>query len=149
MVRHIDGWSRKEIEVTRLIQVTPRLNNSLTARFILIKSPSCVILGIHRIYQGSTMKIALCKSQFFGPVSGADEPLVSYAISLQRAGYDVDVVLLYKPADNDRFGRRLRQAGIPVINIIDRSIALTILRGLRHLVSSFLLLFLLIPSSEA
>ncbi|HET6890599.1 MAG TPA: hypothetical protein VFH31_05810, partial [Pyrinomonadaceae bacterium] len=71
------------------------------------------------------MKIALCKSQFFGPVSGADETLVSYAISLQRAGYDVDVVLLYKPTDSDRFVRRLRQSGIPVINIIDRSIALT------------------------
>jgi len=95
------------------------------------------------------MKIALCKSQFFGPVSGADEILVSYATSLRQAGYDVDVVLLYKPTDNDRFSRRLRQAGVPVVNVIDRSIAFMILRSLRHLVSSFLLLFLLIPRSEA
>ena len=43
------------------------------------------------------MKIALCKSHFFGPVSGADEILVTYAISLRRAGHDVEVVLLYKP----------------------------------------------------
>jgi len=95
------------------------------------------------------MKIALCKSQFFGPVSGADEILVTYAISLHRAGYDVDVVLLYKPTDNDRFLRRLRQAGIPVVYVIERSIAFMILRSMRSLVSSFLLLFLLIPRSEA
>ena len=95
------------------------------------------------------MKIALCKSQFFGPVSGADEILVTYATSLRRAGYDVDVVLLYKPADNDRFYRRLRQAGVPVVHVIERSIAFMILRGLRNLVSSFLLLFLLMPRSES
>ena len=88
------------------------------------------------------MKIALCKSHFFGPVSGADEILVTYAISLHRAGYDVEVVLLYKPAESDRFYRRLRQADVPVGHIIDRSIAFMILRGVRSLLSSFLLLFL-------
>src|SRR5689334_3226310 len=95
------------------------------------------------------MKIALCKSHFYGPVSGADEILVSYAISLHQAGHDVDVVLLYKPSENDRFGRRLRQAGVPVVHVIDRSIAFMILRSVRGLLSSFLLLFLLIPRSEA
>ena len=95
------------------------------------------------------MKIALCKSQFFGPVSGADEILVTYAISLHRAGHDVDVVLLYKPTDNDQFLRRLRSASVPVVHVIERSIAFMILRGLRNLVSSFLLLFLLVPRSEA
>jgi glycosyltransferase involved in cell wall biosynthesis len=95
------------------------------------------------------MRIALCKSHFYGPVSGADEILVSYAISLHQAGHDVDVVLLYKPAENDRFGRRLRQAGVPVVHVIDRSLAFTILRTVRGLLSSFLLLFLLLPRSEA
>ena len=95
------------------------------------------------------MKIALCKSHFFGPVSGADEILVSYAVSLRRAGHDVDVVLLYKPPESDRFGRRLRQAGVPVLNVIDRSIAFMILRSVRGLLSSFLLFFLLFPRSEA
>lgn len=95
------------------------------------------------------MKIALCKSHFFGPVSGADEILVSYAISLRRAGHNVDVVLLYKPPDTDRFARRLRQAGVPVLHVIDRSIAFTILRSVRSLLSSFLLFFLLFPRSEA
>ncbi|MEN3327219.1 MAG: hypothetical protein V7638_2026 [Acidobacteriota bacterium] len=94
------------------------------------------------------MKIALCKSHFFGPVSGADEILVSYAISLHNAGHDVDVVLFYKPAENDRYHRRLRKAGVPIVTIINRSIAFTILRGLRGLLSGFLLVFLLVPRSE-
>ena len=94
------------------------------------------------------MRIALCKSHFFGPVSGADEILVTYAISLHRAGHHVEVVLLYKPAENDRFCRRLSQAGVPIVHVIERSIAFTILRGVRNLLSSFLLLFLLIPRSE-
>src|SRR5919205_3097844 len=95
------------------------------------------------------MKIALCKSHFYGPVSGADEILVSYAISLHQAGDDVDVLLLYKPPENDRFARRLLQAGVPVRNVIDRSIAFMIPRSVRGLLSSFLLFFLLIPRSEA
>ena len=95
------------------------------------------------------MKIALCKSHFFGPVSGADEILVTYAISLHNAGYDVEVVLLYKPSDGDRFFRRLQQAGVPVVHVIQRSIAFMILRAIRNLLSSFLLLFILIPRSES
>jgi len=95
------------------------------------------------------MKIALCKSHFYGPVSGADEILVSYAISLHQAGHDVDVLLLYKPPENDRFARRLRHAGVRFVNVIDRSVAFTILRTVRGLLSSFLLFFLLIPRSEA
>lgn len=94
------------------------------------------------------MKIALCKSHFFGPVSGADEILVSYAISLRQAGYDVAVVLLYKPPKGDRFGRRLAQAGVPIVHIINRSVAFTIMRGLRSLLFSLLLPFLLVPRCE-
>jgi len=94
------------------------------------------------------MKIALCKSHFFGPVSGADEILVSYAISLHNAGHDVDVVVFYKPAENDRYNRRLQKAGVPVVTIINRSIAFTILRSLRGLLSGFLLIFLLVPRTE-
>jgi glycosyltransferase involved in cell wall biosynthesis len=94
------------------------------------------------------MKIALCKSHFFGPVSGADEILVTYAIALRGAGYDVEVVLLYKPSDTDPFYQRLRNADVTVTYIIRRSMAFTILRGIRNLLSSFLLLFLLIPRSE-
>ena len=95
------------------------------------------------------MKIALCKSHFDGPVSGADETVVSYATSLHQAGHETDVVLLYKPSENDRFARRLRQAGVPVVHVIDRSIAFMVLRSVRGLLSGLLLFFLLIPRSEA
>jgi hypothetical protein len=43
----------------------------------------------------------------------------------------------------------LLQAGVPVRNVIERSIAFMILRSVRGLLSSFLLFFLLIPRSEA
>jgi glycosyltransferase involved in cell wall biosynthesis len=94
------------------------------------------------------MKIALCKSHFLGPVSGADEILVTYAIRLHQAGHDIHVVLLYKPAENDRYYERLRQSGVAASYIIQRSFAFMILRSLRRVISSFFLLFLLIPRSE-
>src|SRR5712691_9021439 len=94
------------------------------------------------------MKIALCKSHFFGPVSGADEILVTYAIRLHQAGHDVHVVLLYKPAENDRYYERLRQSGVAASYIIQHSFPFMILRSLRRVISSFFLLFLLIPRSE-
>jgi len=42
----------------------------------------------------------------------------------------------------------LRQAGVPIVTVINRSIAFTILRSLRGLLSSFLLFFLLVPRTE-
>lgn len=41
------------------------------------------------------MKIMLCKGQFLGPMSGADETLVNYATQLHRAGHSVSVLLSY------------------------------------------------------
>lgn len=95
------------------------------------------------------MKIAICTSHFFGPVSGADEILLTYAICLRRAGHDVDVVLLYKPTANDHFCRRLRQSGVRVLHIVDRSLAFAFLRNLRKLVSNALLMFRLVARFEA
>ena len=94
------------------------------------------------------MKIALCKSHFFGPVSGADEIMVTYAIGLHRAGHDVRVVLLYKPSENDPFHRRLQESGVAVTYIIQRSVAFLMLKQLRRVIASFFLFFLLIPRSE-
>jgi glycosyltransferase involved in cell wall biosynthesis len=94
------------------------------------------------------MKIALCKSHFFGPVSGADETLLAYAVRLNQAGHDVHVVLLYKPTERDRYLERLHDAGVATSYIIRRSLAFMILRRLRRVISSFFLLFLLIPRAE-
>lgn len=90
------------------------------------------------------LKIALCKSHFFGPVSGADEIMLNYALHLHRAGHDVSVVLLYAPADNDQYLRRLQLEGVPVIAIITRSYVFEVLRALRNvLLSVFFFLFFL------
>lgn len=90
------------------------------------------------------LKIALCKTSFLGPVSGADEILLNYAVHLHRAGHDVSVGLLYPPAADDQYLLRLQQAGVKVNAIIKRSYLFVVLRTLRNAFSSmlFLLFFL-------
>ena len=60
------------------------------------------------------MRIILCKGQIFGPISGSDETLVTYASQLQKAGHDVSVLLMYLHADEDQYYQRLLEAGVPV-----------------------------------
>lgn len=99
--------------------------------------------GLHH-----TMKIALCKSYFAGPVSGADETLITYAIQLRRAGHDAHVVLLYKYSESDRYYQRLRRSGVPIEYVIERSLVFMLLRGLRNCVSGIVLLLCLIPRTS-
>jgi len=63
------------------------------------------------------MKIILCKGQFQGPISGADETLVSYATNLRRAGHSVSVLLMYPHSPEDHYYDRLRAAGVPVTTL--------------------------------
>jgi glycosyltransferase involved in cell wall biosynthesis len=90
------------------------------------------------------MKIAFCKTSFFGPVSGADEIMLNYAIQLHQAGVDASVVLLYPPTSRDQYQRRLQLAGVPVTAIIPHSYVFRVLGVLRNLISSvlFFLFFL-------
>ena len=60
------------------------------------------------------MRIVLCKGQILGPISGADETLVTYAIQLQKAGHRVSVLLMYLPSAADQYYQRLLNAGVPV-----------------------------------
>ncbi len=60
------------------------------------------------------MKIILCKGQFPGPISGADEILVNYATQLQRHGFSVSVLLLYPHLPQDHYYLRLQEAGVSV-----------------------------------
>src|SRR5215813_4094055 len=60
------------------------------------------------------MKIILCKSHLDGPISGADETLVTYAAQLQKAGHDVSVLLMYLHAEEDQYYQRLLETGVPV-----------------------------------
>src|SRR5688572_23250292 len=93
------------------------------------------------------MKIALCKSAIVGPISGADEIMLNYAVHLQQAGHDVSVILLYTPTVDDQYLRRLQLKGVPVNVIIARSYLFTLLRMMRGLLSSALFFFLVVKSA--
>lgn len=75
------------------------------------------------------MNILLFKGQFLGPISGADETLVTYATQMKLAGYDVSVLLMYPQTSNDHYYARLRQAGVPVASIAPASARTTLQAG--------------------
>src|SRR4029078_6591345 len=60
------------------------------------------------------MKILFCKNSFVGPISGADEIAVTYAIKLKAAGHTTSVLLVQTPAERDPLVLRLRDAGVPL-----------------------------------
>lgn len=60
------------------------------------------------------MKILFCKNSFVGPISGADEIVVTYAIELKRAGHATRILLVQRPPQNDPLAARLRAAGVPL-----------------------------------
>lgn len=60
------------------------------------------------------MRILLCKGQIYGPISGSDETLVTYASQLKRAGNQVSVLLMYLHGEEDQYYQRLLEADVPV-----------------------------------
>jgi glycosyltransferase involved in cell wall biosynthesis len=60
------------------------------------------------------MKVLLCKNSFAGPLSGADETVVTYAVELKAAGHSPSVLLVHRPPGNDRFAARLDAGGVPL-----------------------------------
>ena len=60
------------------------------------------------------MRILLCKGQIYGPISGSDETLVTYATQLRRAGHEVAVLLMYLHAEEDQYYQRLLEGDVPV-----------------------------------
>lgn len=77
------------------------------------------------------MKIILCKGQFMGPISGADETLVNYATHLRRAGHEVSVLLVYPPAPGDQYHARLRREGVPVVALAESPVQVSLSTGRR------------------
>jgi glycosyltransferase involved in cell wall biosynthesis len=77
------------------------------------------------------LKIVLCKGRFAGPISGADETLVAYAIQLKAAGHDVIVAVLYPPSKKDPHWQRLRAASVPVSCIAEKSVMGTAMQFLK------------------
>ena len=63
------------------------------------------------------MKILYCKTAFAGPISGADEIAVMYAVSLKRAGHSTAMLLVHLPAANDSLVARLHEAGVPLTTL--------------------------------
>jgi glycosyltransferase involved in cell wall biosynthesis len=60
------------------------------------------------------MKILFCKNNFAGPISGADEIALTYAIELKAAGHATSILLVQPPAKNDPLAARLRAADVPL-----------------------------------
>ena len=60
------------------------------------------------------MKIVFCKTGFAGPISGADEIAVMYALELKRAGHTTSLLLVHPPAEDDSLAVRLRAANVPL-----------------------------------
>ena len=63
------------------------------------------------------MRIVLCKGQMMGPISGADETLVTYATQLLAAGQQPTVLLMYPPSADDQYYIRLKRSGVEVQTI--------------------------------
>lgn len=74
------------------------------------------------------MRVLLCKGETLGPVSGADETLVTYATILRDAGVDVSVLLMF-PQVHDAYYRRLLEAGIRVRGVASNGASMVISRG--------------------
>src|SRR5947209_18902318 len=72
------------------------------------------------------MKIVLSKGCFMGPISGADETLVTYATQLKLAGHDPSVLLVHPHAHNDQYYVRLIIARVPVSSIAPSSTSATL-----------------------
>jgi glycosyltransferase involved in cell wall biosynthesis len=63
------------------------------------------------------MKVILCKGQFIGPISGADETIVTYASQLKKAGHDPYVLTMYAHPSDKQYKVPLAAAGVKVIHI--------------------------------
>ncbi|HLL77060.1 MAG TPA: glycosyltransferase [Pyrinomonadaceae bacterium] len=77
------------------------------------------------------MKVMLCKGQFLGPVSGADQTLVTYATQLRRSGHAVSVLLVYPHHAEDQYYVRLRDAGVPVSTLASPRVGASLGAGRR------------------
>ena len=80
-------------------------------------------------------RIAFAKNSLYGPISGADETLVTYACHLRALDHDVTVVLLYPPLPGDVFLRRLHQEGVPVVILAKHSRSYDFLRRARRILA--------------
>jgi len=77
------------------------------------------------------MKILFCKNSFAGPISGADEIAVTYAIELKAAGHDTSMLLVHTPSKNDPLAERLRAANVPLNTLASGTFSASLATGRR------------------
>ena len=75
------------------------------------------------------MKIVYCKTGFAGPISGADEIAVMYAVELQRAGHKTAMLLVRPPASGDPLAARLRDANVPLTSLASPAFSASLATG--------------------
>lgn len=63
------------------------------------------------------MKILFCKNGFAGPISGADEIAVTYAVEMKAAGHSTGMLLVHPPSSRDPLVARLRAAEVPLTTL--------------------------------
>ena len=75
------------------------------------------------------MKILYCKNNFAGPISGADEIAVTYAVELKAAGHDTRVLLVQPPSKSDQLVDRLRAANVPLTTLASPAVSSSLERA--------------------
>ena len=75
------------------------------------------------------MKILICKNSFAGPISGADEIAVTYAVQLKAAGHSTEMLLVHRPADDDPLVERLRAGDVPLSTLASRTFSTSLATG--------------------
>ncbi len=75
------------------------------------------------------MNILFCKNSFAGPISGADEIAVTYAVELKTVGHSTGVLLVHPPANGDPLAARLRAAGVPLTTLASAAFSASLAAG--------------------
>ncbi len=75
------------------------------------------------------MNILFCKNSFAGPMSGADEIAVTYAVELKAAGHTTSILLVHTPAKNDPLVARLRAAEVPLNTLASTAFSASLAAG--------------------
>ena len=75
------------------------------------------------------MKIVYGKTGFAGPISGADEIAVMYAVELKRAGHSTAMLLVRPPVNGDPLAARLRDANVPLTSLASPAFSASLATG--------------------
>jgi glycosyltransferase involved in cell wall biosynthesis len=80
------------------------------------------------------MKILYCKNSFAGPISGADEIAVTYAIELKAAGHATSLLLVQPPSRSEPLVARLQAADIRLDSLTSTAFSTSLATARRILI---------------